>query len=283
MRWILLCSALLIASCANIETARDLPRKEVSDVAIQGGSQKDPAIKKRIMILPFLDSNVQRDPEIAENARKALIDDLNRTGQLIAIDSKDLRIDASRMITRAGDYDMKEIGKQAAQLGVNSVLEGKILDLKIKRSSDQVGLIRNMTTKFESVLRVRVINSRGGRDLMNIIKTVEVDEPNTRVAERVETDRFVENNPELIKKIVEEAFLNFTPQVVASLDKVVWEGRIAAVSGDRIYLNVGRVSGLQVGDILKVTEEGKYVYDPETGYHIGKSRGRMKENLEVLS
>ncbi len=77
--------------------------------------------------------------------------------------------------------------------------------------------------------------------------------------------------------------LDFTPQVLASLDKVSWEGRIAAINGDRIYLNVGRVSGLQVGDLLKVTEDGDDVYDPESGSHIGRVPGRLKGTLEVIS
>lgn len=43
------------------------------------------------------------------------------------------------------------------------------------------------------------------------------------------------------------------------------------------------MSGLQVGDILKVTEEGHEVYDPETGAYIGNAPGRMKGTLEVIS
>ncbi len=273
----------LLNACANVQTARDMPRKQVNDIIVQDSQQKDPTMRKRVMVLPFLDSSEVRDPAIRENARKAFIADLGRTGQIIAIDSNDLKIDVTKVRTKSGDYDMPQIANMATQLGVNSILEGKILDFKIKRSSDKVGIVRNMTTQFESVISVRVVNARGGKDLMNIVKTVVLDEPNVRVAERVETDRFIESNPEMIQSIIKDAFMDFTPQVVASLDKVVWEGRIAAVNGDRIYLNVGRISGLQIGDILRVTEEGQDVYDPDSGSHLGKATGRMKGTLEVVS
>jgi hypothetical protein len=46
---------------------------------------------------------------------------------------------------------------------------------------------------------------------------------------------------------------------------------------------VGKVSGLQVGDILKVSEDGEDVYDPQTGNYIGGVPGRLKGTLEVIS
>jgi hypothetical protein len=64
---------------------------------------------------------------------------------------------------------------------------------------------------------------------------------------------------------------------------MTWEGRIAMIAGDRVYLNAGRLSGLQINDILKVTEEGKEIYDPQTGRFIGKAPGRMKGTVEVVS
>ena len=278
---ILVFGMVLIFGCQSLQTSKAVTRKQVTDQNLRSGAQ-DSGIKKRVMVLPFLDANDQRDPVLRENARKAFIADLNRTGQLIAIDSVELKLDLSKHIQN-GEYIMKDITKQVAQLGVNSVLEGKIIDLKIKRSSDQIGVIRNMTTKFESVIRVRVYSSRGTRELMNIIKTVTLDEPNTRVGERVESDKFIQNNAELIQVIIKDAFMDFTPQVLAAMDKIVWEGRIAAISGDRIYLNVGRISGLQAGDILKVSEEGEDVFDPDSGSHIGKAQGRLKGTLEVVS
>ncbi len=277
---IILISCSIFMSCSTVQTSRATARKQVTDLSRH--SAQDSGIKKRVMVLPFLDANDQRDPVIRENARRAFIADLNRTGQLIAIDSQELKLDLRKYIQN-GEYVMKDITRQVSQLGVNSVLEGKIIDLKIKRASDQIGVIRNMSTKFESVVRVRLFSSRGTRELMNVIKTVVLDEPNTRVGERVESDKFIQNNSELIQVIIKDAFMDFTPQVLAAMDKIVWEGRIAAISGDRVYLNVGRISGLQAGDILKVSEEGEDVFDPDSGSHIGKVQGRIKGTLEVVS
>ncbi|MDZ4084592.1 MAG: hypothetical protein U1E10_16745, partial [Bdellovibrionales bacterium] len=67
------------------------------------------------------------------------------------------------------------------------------------------------------------------------------------------------------------------------VEKLSWEGRVALVKGERVYLNAGRLSGLQVGDILRISEEGEDVHDPETGNYIGRVPGRLKGTVEIVS
>ncbi|WP_415063680.1 hypothetical protein [Bdellovibrio sp.] len=272
---------LVLSACTTLDRSTPSVRREIKDVNYEA-RKEDASPRKRLMVLPFLDASEARPVQLKEKARNAFIADLNRIGEVIALDSKELNVDLSKM-TQGGQYKLPEVAKLAQALGVNAVLEGKILDIRIKRKSDNVGVVRHLSTAFEVVAQVRVVTGRAGREVFNTVKTVTVEEQGVRVAERVETDKFLANNPEMIEVIVKDAFLDFTPQVLASLDKVTWEGRIAAINGDRIYLNVGRVSGLQVGDLLKVTEDGDDVYDPESGGHIGRVPGRLKGTLEVIS
>ncbi|NUN04940.1 MAG: hypothetical protein HUU57_04175 [Bdellovibrio sp.] len=277
----LILSAFVLASCATFDHSTPSVRREVKDVNYEA-RKEDSSPRKRLMVLPFLDAADSRPQELRDRARTAFVTDLNRTGEVIALDSKELKADVTKMM-EGGQYKLAEVAKVAQAIGVNAVLEGKILDIRIKRKSDNVGVVRHLTTAFEVVAQVRVVTGRAGREVFNTVKTVTVEEQGVRVGERVETDKFLANNPDVIQTIVKDAFLDFTPQVLASLDKVTWEGRIAAINGDRIYLNVGRVSGLQVGDLLKVTEDGDDVYDPESGGHIGRVPGRLKGTLEVIS
>ena len=270
-----------VAGCVTMDRSAPGMSREIRDEN-QVSRNDDQAPRKRLMILPFLDVSDKRPQSLRDRARSAFISDLNRSGDVIALDSKELNVDLSKM-TDANGYKMADVSKAATSLGVNAVLEGKILDIRIKRKSDNVGIVRHLTSSFEVVAQVRVVTARTGKELFNTIKTVTLEDQGVRVAERVDTDKYMQNNPDLIEVIVKDAFLDFTPQVLASLEKVSWEGRIAAINGDRIYLNVGKISGLQMGDLLKVLEEGDDVYDPESGTHIGRVPGRVKGTLEVIS
>ena len=52
--------------------------------------------------------------------------------------------------------------------------------------------------------------------------------------------------------------------------------------GSKVYINAGRQSGLNVGDILKVMTEGQEIFDPESGALLGVSKGQVKGTLEVI-
>jgi hypothetical protein len=198
------------------------------------------------------------------------------------VDSQDLKLDLTTQM-KDGEYDLPEVAKAASGLGIAAILEGKVMDLKVSRKAEPVGLFRQVKTKFEASVRVRIALARTGKEILNTTKTVTLDEAQTRVAENVNADRMLQSNPEVLEKLVSDAFLDFAPQISAVLSKLSWEGRIAAINGDRIFLNVGKISGLQVGEILRVTEEGDEIFDPQTGNFIGKSPGRLKGTLEVIS
>lgn len=269
-----------LTSCVTSQNEPQI-KKEIKDVSYQA-RKSDDSPRKRLMILPFLDDSATRTQSLRDAARADFIEELNRIGEVIVIDSKDLKVDFSKAI-EGGQYKLADIAKEAANLGVSAVLEGKLIDLKVKRKSDPIGVFRQLKTTFESQVRVRIVNARSGKEIFNTLKTVTIEEANVRVAETVDSDKFFQNNPEILENLVKESFLDFAPQINAALSKLAWEGRVAAVQGDRIFLNVGRVSGLQIGDILKVTDTGDEVYDPQSGNYIGRVPGRLKGTLEVVS
>jgi TolB-like protein len=255
-------------------------RKQVRDSSPVRRDESAP--KKRLIVLPFLDVNQKRPQSLRDESRKDFIRELNRRGDLIVVDSQDLKLDLTTQM-KDGEYDLPEVAKAASGLGIAAILEGKVMDLKVSRKAEPVGLFRQVKTKFEASVRVRIALARTGKEILNTTKTVTLDEAQTRVAENVNADRMLQSNPEVLEKLVSDAFLDFAPQISAVLSKLSWEGRIAAINGDRIFLNVGKISGLQVGEILRVTEEGDEIFDPQTGNFIGKSPGRLKGTLEVIS
>ena len=46
---------------------------------------------------------------------------------------------------------------------------------------------------------------------------------------------------------------------------------------------MGQVSGVKIGDILKVVENPSEIYDSQMGYQLGKVSGKVKGTLEIIS
>src|SRR5690606_26374958 len=87
---------------------------------------------------------------------------------------------------------------------------------------------------------------------------------------------------DLLRYGVRIAARKAVPKVLEIARKLDWVGRVAKIVGSRIYLNAGRQSGLQIGDVLKVLTAGQEIYDPETGALIGVSKGEVKGTIEVI-
>jgi hypothetical protein len=87
---------------------------------------------------------------------------------------------------------------------------------------------------------------------------------------------------EMSKLAMRNAVSAMVPDVVRTIEKMVWQGKIAKITGSKVYVNAGKSSGLVSGDILKVLSAGDDVYDPGTGAYLGRAPGQLKGTLEVL-
>lgn len=245
---------------------------------VQNENQAGP--KKRLAVLPFLDQ-----PTFPENLKQEsqirFIEEINREGQMKAylVSREDLK--NCPIINE--EHDFKLCAVEAQKLGHHILVEGRILNIEIKKGADPVGVVKKVKTTLTATLRLRLYSVRGMKEIFNTDKTVTYTMEDTRIGTRTTTDPNIESNPELIQKLIVEGFLEFLPQIEKKLAKVSWEGRIAAIQGQKYYLNVGSISGIQVGDLLKVFDEGPQIYDPEMGTAIGQAPGRVKGTLEVVS
>jgi hypothetical protein len=257
-------------------------RRKIKDVDYRTQGE-DKSMKKRLVVLPFLDKESLKRPEQArKNAREAFINDLNMSEKFIVMGSDQLTVNPENYL-KNDEYDLKRLAADSQKSGISSIVEGQIIDVRLKKKADQIGLVRNLDASYEVVVRLRIQSVHSGQEIFHTVKTVTLEEKNTRVAERTSEDQLFLKNPELVEILIKDAFLDFSQQIQEAMNEVTWEGRIAAIRGDKIYLNVGRISGVQVGDLLKVVEDSSEIFDPEAGSNIGKIPGRAKGTLEVIS
>lgn len=290
-----LCIALIfglifISGCAAFapatgQTKNNEPvaiRRKIKDVDYRTMGE-DKSMKKRLVVLPFLDKDPMKRPETArQNAREAFINDLNTSEKFIVMNSDQLTVNPENYLKNE-QYDLARLAADSQKSGISSIVEGQIIDVRLKKKADQIGIVRQLAATYEVVVRLRIQNVRTQQEVFHTVKTVTLEEDNTRVAERASEDQIFLKNPGLVEILIKDAFLDFSQQIQETMSEVTWEGRIAHIRGDKIYLNVGRISGVQVGDLLKVVEDSSEIFDPEAGHDLGKVPGRTKGTLEIIS
>jgi len=271
--------------CAALAARRTTsPHAEIEERDIVANARaEDEAPRHRILVLPFLDERPDHAQAMTEVARQTVVKELVKTRQFVIVNAEDLNQDLKKFLTEENEYDLAAVSRQAATLGVAAVIEGKVLSIQAKRVGDSMGVIRQLKAQVSSQVRIRIFAGKNGKEILNEVRSADTEAVATRVGERGDITSSLNEDPELVRAAVRKAFVGAVPNVIRAVEKLGWEGRIAMVAGERIFINAGRLTGLQVGDVLKVTEEGDDVYDPETGRFIGMAPGRLKGTVEVIS
>jgi len=277
-----LVSTLGCSALSGLRPSEKAAGPEIHDVSYNARGEEE-APRHRVLVLPFLDERLDQSKAMSDVARQTVVRELLKTRQFVVVSPEDFPQDPKKFMTEENEYDLAQIAKLASGMGVAAVIEGKVLAIKAKRIGDSVGLIRSLKAQVSTQVRLRIYAGKNGKEILNEVRSADTEATTTRVAERGEVSNNLSEDPELVKTAIRKAFLSAVPSVVRAVEKLSWEGRVAAIAGERVFVNAGRLSGLQVGDILKVTDEGDDVYDPETGRFIGTAPGRLKGTIEVVS
>lgn len=239
-------------------------------------------IRRRVLILPFINLSTYSTPGSEEIAQKQLASVLGATGEIIVLDPSSTGQDLGQF--QSGEnFDMDQIMPLARKVGAHGVIVGRIRDLITRKVGDSVGVFRKVKAEVQTTVDLQMMSTKNGKSLVNELKSAQVQEDVTRVAKYSYTDREIHDDPALVNKAIGMAFEKMVFPIVRALRKFSWEGRVALIRGERIFLNAGRKSGLQLGDVLRVTDGREKVFDPTTGKFIGKIKGRMKGTVEVIS
>lgn len=78
-----------------------------------------------------------------------------------------------------------------------------------------------------------------------------------------------------IGKAVRECIQEAVNYIVARMETVPWQGRVVTVKEDKIYINAGTNTNINVGDVFTVYRPGEELIDPETGLSLGSEETKI--------
>lgn len=282
-RYSILLFLMFIVSCSNLSRSRQGQASSVDQKYVPlDARSSNIGLRKRILILPFIDLSNERSKKVSDAARDAFVQRMLRTNRYVVITTADLPKDIEQF-RKSDSYDMEAVAKLAAQVDVAAIIEGSIVELKAKKLGDQVGVFRKIRAQMTAKVKIRTFNAKNQKEIFADTRVATVESMTREMGSYKYSDRHLQNDTNLVYSSISKAFNGSIAGLVQSIDKVSWEGRIAMLKGDRIFINAGRLSGLQIGDILRISSWGEEVYDPENGTFIGRSPGRAKGTVELVN
>lgn len=236
--------------------------------------------KKRAFIFSFWNDTPFRSPKSGWFAAEELKRNMSASQRVVL--PTEIRSDLTTEEFLQGDQvKVAQLVREGRRMGVSVVVIGRISKFVFRQRGDEIGLFRQKQTLAAVELELKVFDVGGGREISALRRTGE-SSSNAFASYEDSKLQDQEFREELLQLCIRDAMAQVTPDVLRTIEKMSWEGRIAKIQGNRVYISAGRASGLLTGDILKVLTRGEEVYDPASGSYLGRTQGLLKGTVEVI-
>ncbi|EQC50393.1 curli production assembly/transport component CsgG [Bacteriovorax sp. BSW11_IV] len=238
-------------------------------------------VKKRVALLSFFNESPFGGEDLGVTATSELLRELSRTGEFVVDPMGNKIFGSSKEIYAGGGTKLVQLSRKAKMQGVNFVVFGRIIDARVREKTDEIGIVRETKAYSEAKVEIRIFDVNSNKEVFTETLNGQADDSSFRFFATDRESKLVYRR-DLLRYSVRVATRRAIPRIMEIAAKLDWVGRVAKITGGRIYINAGRASGINIGDILKVVTEGEEMYDPETGALIGVTKGQIKGTIEVV-
>jgi hypothetical protein len=236
--------------------------------------------KKRIVVLNFWNDTPVQQADLGLFAADEMRRGLHLSSRVIL--PPDAKTDLGTGDFVQGDkIKVAQLIREGRRLGVALVAIGRVTKIVFRQRGDDVGLFRQKQSLAAVDVEMKLFDVQGGREILSTGRSGEASS-NAMVALESANMESPEYRAELSKMAIRNTVSQLVPDILKSVEKLTWQGHVAKIQGNKVYINAGKASGLIAGDILKVLTPGDDIYDPSTGAYLGHTQGQLKGTLEVV-
>lgn len=238
-------------------------------------------VKKKVALLNLFNESPFGREDLAITATEELRRELSRTRDFIVDPEASKMFGSSKEIFAGGGMKLSQLSRKAKLSGINLVIFGRISQARVRQKTDEIGFVRKMKSYAQSIVEIKVFDVQSNKEILSEKMDGNINDSAFRFF-MDERDSNLSYRRALLRYSVKVAVRRFIPGLNKLGAKLDWTGRVAKIIGSKVYLNAGRKSGLNIGDILKITTDGEEIYDPESGALLGVSKGQVKGTLEIV-
>ena len=242
---------------SHVSGGNDVPSAVKADMNLDNDGVKNK--KPRISVGLIRSGSTARDGKKSDEHipqfTDAIISNLTKTNRFIVIDRQEVGQLLKEQMAQAMAKDVPLPSTMGDLEGADYMIYGSLTNFNIEDKKSNVSVLNE-----EVKLRIgyvegnmRIVASRTGEVLVS---------RKISIKEKLDTD--------IKHKLAAEKLSDkYAERVVANLINAVYPIKVAAVSGNGIYINRGKDGSLNVGDNLKVYRIEDRITDPDTGAETG--------------
>ncbi len=238
-------------------------------------------VKKKVALVQFFNESPYGGKDLGVTATEELRAELSRSGRFIIDPKLSHLFGSSKEIYSGGGVKLVQMNRKAKTTGINFVIFGRVVDARIREKTDEIGVVRQTKSYSEAKVEIRIFDVSSGKEIYTETIPSYADDSSFRFF-MSDRESKLEYRRNLLRYVVKIGVRKSIPKILNISEKLDWVGRVAKIVGTKIYINAGRKSGINIGDILRVVTEGVEIYDPETGAMIGTSKGELKGSIEII-
>jgi curli biogenesis system outer membrane secretion channel CsgG len=256
-------ACLLVSGCASTVV--------VSKPAVTSYHPSGP--KKRVAVAEFENLTPYGQRRLGAGISDILATELSQTGAFILLERE--RLDAvmkEQGLGMSGVISEKTAPQVGQLIGANAIVTGAVTQFGVRTEAQDLILTASKKQVASCVVDVRLVDVSTGqvlwagsgrgtalRKYTNILGSGAAGSYD----EMLESDAFRSAAADVIQNLLN------------GFDKLEWSCAVAKVSVEKIYLNAGRKSGLELGATPTIYRLGDPVLDPATGAEIGREETRI--------
>jgi curli biogenesis system outer membrane secretion channel CsgG len=251
------------------DTSKQL--KTTSDVSEYKGP------KLRVGVVNFQNKTPSRVLGIGEAAADILGTILQKTDRFIVIPQQDMEsILSQQRMGATGVINPDTAAEMGKVLGLNAIVTGAVTAYSETEEGADYLVAKSKKQIARVTVDYRIVDTTTGVQLMADSGAGIYSKSVSKVLGMGSKAGY---DPDLRDGALRDALTKAMVNMMQKLGTKKWNGRIAQVDGENLYINAGQKSGLNIGDKLKVFRPGKDIIDPQTKVKLGTTENLIGEAI----
>jgi len=233
--------------------------------------------KLRVGVVNFQNKTPSRVLGIGEAAADILGTIMQKTERFIVIPQQDIEsILGQQRMGATGMINPDTAAKMGQVLGLNAIVTGSITAYSEAEEGVAFGIGGSKKQIARVTVDYRIVDTTTGVQLLADSGAGIYEKKVTKVLGIGGTASY---DTDLRDGALRDALTKAMVNMMKQLENQPWKGKIAKVAGNKLYINAGKKTGLQVGDKLDIYRVGEDIIDPDTHQKLGTTEDKVGQAI----